>query len=488
MLDSENVYLFEEHSSTLPVWWSRKIESRTVVYLDAHLDLQRTSSESLAALKACDDIESVRRLEAPHHLNPSSRYAYGIENFLYAAHELGLIGRLVWVSPPHIPRRYSPGLLGYMQQMDGLEFSELTGFRELGGNALRGSLLGLDITICDFDELDSVGIGDDYCLDIDIDYFVEVPSDQLWIDPLEVLEAITARLGAPRLATISRAVGSGFTPTAFRFVGDYIHSYLLGRDRQIEYFGQLCGAVLDLQRQARNDVMKTCEQLIREQPQLPAAYYISALCTADAELKKRLVRESCRRDAGYCFDLAREAIGLLHRRKNPDPGVIRHLLTTLERIELQYPRREQAEIALAWLLAASGDIETSRSLVEKQTGEYADHDDVLLLIASAQLNDPEKYPDNKRILELVGKSEKNATSALLYLGNLEFESQNYAGARDFYTRAHERAPAWLLPLEQMAECHRRLGLTGEAERIENELERRRYTLDKLVVHPARNRH
>ncbi|MGD2170862.1 MAG: hypothetical protein PVF80_02070, partial [Gammaproteobacteria bacterium] len=204
LIDPRNLYLLEEHSSTLPVWWEHRDTPATVVYLDAHLDLQPVSDAQVAALVACRSVDEVRALEAPDHLNPSSRYAFGIENFLYPAHRLGLINRLVWVSPPHVPRHYSPALIEYVQQMDGISFDELTGFRRLGRNALAGRLLGLEIVICDYDELESLDIGDDYRLDIDVDYFVEVPSDRLWIDPSEVIGTITAQLGLPDLVTVSR--------------------------------------------------------------------------------------------------------------------------------------------------------------------------------------------------------------------------------------------------------------------------------------------
>ena len=180
------------------------------MYLDAHLDLQKTSDEAIGALKRCTRLEHVQDLEAPDHLNRSARYAFGIENFLYAGQRLNLIDRLIWVAPPHIPRQYSTALIEYTQQMDGISFDELTSFEEIGRNAVRGTLLGLDITICDYDALDTLGIDDHFYLDVDIDYFVDVPSDRLWIDPATVINAITAQLGEPQLVTISRAVTSGF--------------------------------------------------------------------------------------------------------------------------------------------------------------------------------------------------------------------------------------------------------------------------------------
>jgi len=85
------IHLFEEHSSTLPVWWQYRAQPRTAVYLDAHLDLQQTAPDQLEALKHCESMEQIKELESPHHLNLSKKYAYGIENFLYPASKLKYI-------------------------------------------------------------------------------------------------------------------------------------------------------------------------------------------------------------------------------------------------------------------------------------------------------------------------------------------------------------------------------------------------------------
>src|SRR5690606_33348618 len=152
------IHLFEEHSDTLSVWWQHRRPGSTVVYLDAHLDLQETTAGGIERLRQCNAVKEVRRLAAPHHLNQSQHYAYGIEDFPHPASRLGLLERLIWVAPPHVPRGYTRSLVEYMQQMDGIDFDELTGFRRTGG-AFRGRLLGLDITICDYEHLADIDIG-----------------------------------------------------------------------------------------------------------------------------------------------------------------------------------------------------------------------------------------------------------------------------------------------------------------------------------------
>jgi len=451
-----------------------------VVYLDAHLDLQKTGDDTLAALKACTTLDEVQALENPNHLNPSTRYAFGIENFLYAAHQLNLIDRLIWVAPPHIPRHYSKALIDYIQQMDGISFDELISFQKVGRNAVRGTLLGLDITICDYDDLNSFDIDKNFYLDVDIDYFVHVPSDRLWVDPATVINAITAQLGNPSLATISRAVNSGFMPMEFRFVGDYIHSLLSGQKTELDYYQKLTAAIFNLDNGNIEQGRHTCKQLTEGQPKLAAAYYILALSAGDENEKNNYLDKANSCNNAYRFDFAREAIGLLNRKKSLDANTLRRLRATLDKLELEKPQREQAEISLAQVFSVGGNLEYALSLLAKQTGDYADHEDVLLSISARQLEDPTKHEQNKEMLYSVSNGVKNATAASVYLGDLEFANKNFQAALKHYTSAQNRAPAWMLPLERMLLSYQQLGMSEEARKAECKIMHRRQCLEQII--------
>ena len=474
------MHLFEEHSSVLPVWWARHESPRTVVYLDAHLDLQKTADDALTALKACTTLDEVRALEAPHHLNPSTRYAYGIENFLYAAHRLGLIDRLVWVAPPHIPRHYSSTLIDYVQQMDGISFDELTSFVKFGGNAMRGTLLGLDITICDYDDLTSLEIDQNFYLDIDIDYFVNVPSDRLWIDPAVVINEVQSQLGRPLVVTISRAVSSGFTPLAFRYVGDYIHSLLSGQDNEYGYYRRLTRAIFDLGDGDIDGGRRVCMELIEEQPHLAAACYIVALVTAEGAKKNQLLAAARNNDSAYDFDITCEAIGLLHRKKSLNSEILHKLATTLEKLDLEGSKREQAEIALAQVFAAAGNIQYAQLLLAKQTGDHANHEDVLLPICARQLRDTGMRKQNRNMLEIVSKGVKNATASQLYLGDLAYADKDFQTALDHYQLAQTAAPAWILPLQRMLSGYQQLDISDKARDMEELIKQRKRRIEEVV--------
>jgi tetratricopeptide (TPR) repeat protein len=479
-LDRQKIHLFEEHSSTLPVWWAESNSPRTIVYLDAHLDLQRTSEDSISALRSCTTVDEIRALESPNHLNPSTRYAFGIENFLYPAHRLGLIERLVWVAPPHIPRQYSPPLIEYMQQMDGITFDELIGFESLGGNTLRGSLLGLDITICDYDQLDTLGLETPYYLDIDIDYFVEVPADRIWVDPGVVVNKLCSQLGSPELVTISRAVSSGFTPLGFRYIGDYLYSLFADHPDVIHYYQNLTQAIEILSKDQLEAGRAICRDLISNHPDMSPAYYILALATFDPDEKRSLLQSAEQRDSSYGFDPGREVIGMVHRKKALNPILLQQLQVSVEQLDLKPLQRAQAEVAIAQVLAMNGDTNQALRILKKQSGDYALHEDVLLAIVSRRLTDPDTRADNIRFLKRIREGTKSTSIATLYLGDLESAADNYDAAVEYYLSAHEVAPAWMLPLERLRHCFQGLKRSTQLRHVEEEIGRRKLCLERLL--------
>ncbi len=480
MLSPDQVFLFEEHCSTLPVWWARRDRPRTVVYLDAHLDLRPVAPQAMASLQSCSSIEEVEALGAPHYLDTSPDYAFGIDNFLYAAHKLNLIERLIWVTPPHIPRTYTQQLIDYLQRVDGITFEELTGFEEAGPNVMRGNLMGLDITICDYDRLDAVGIGDEYNLDIDVNYFVRVPEDRFWIEPAIVISKIVDQLGEPSLVTISRSVESGFTPLAFRFVGDYIYSRFCRKSDQFKYYWRLSSAIQKLSRGKKEAGRKICEELTETNPEFAAAWYLLALISKDASERNRLLEEAASRDEKYRKDLARESISLLHRNKPLKHKRLQRLLDTLEDLELTPGEREYTEIALARTLAVAGNSAQAQQLLKKQNGAHAKYDEVMLAIAADRLLNEKYCNETWDMLIRVCDGYKNVTAANIYLGDLESAKGQYETALEHYREAHRRAPAWMSPLKKMLVPCQQLLMQREYDGLKEEIRQREQRLRQLM--------
>ena len=473
------IHLFEEHASTLPVWWADRGTPRTVVYLDAHLDLQRLAESQIEALQRCLTTDEIQALEAPSHLDQSSDYAYGIENFLYAAGRLGLIDRLICVTPPHIPRHYSESLLAYLQQMDGVSFEELTGFKEIRTGILRGRLLGLDITLCDYQQLGALELAGDYDLDIDIDYFVKVPEDRLWTDPGQVIHAILAQLGPPRIATVSRAVGSGFTPLPMRFIGDYIVAVLAETETSEKHYHQLYLALQALSEQRAEAARLETSRAVEARPACAASCFTHALVLeqlGDASAREFRQR-AARIDEHYAFDLGRAASGFPNRRRALSAQQLQHLVSQLPGEPEQ--RHELDSVALARLYAAREQPGNALHLLRPHADRLSRYPDILLEIAVAVMKS-DQADKATPLLEIACGSEKTRSMATLYLGDLALAQGDPLQALQAYRKVSEFAPAWLLPLEKQLECYRRLGDTQAQRRIGDRLAQRRQILAGLL--------
>jgi hypothetical protein len=221
--------IFEEHSQVLAHWFGSGVRNATLIYLDAHLDLQFIDPARIARLQDCASAAELARLESAHCLSPDRSACYGIEDFLYPAAQLGLLNRVVWVAPPHVLAGGMASPLRSLLQMEGVTIAELETFRVGEGGALHGSLLGVQLTICLLEQLPALTLDGPLLVDIDADYFVVVPRDLLWADPAAVVAALKKVAGPQAPLTIARSVGSGFMPLRFRHIADDLAAAWEGR-------------------------------------------------------------------------------------------------------------------------------------------------------------------------------------------------------------------------------------------------------------------
>jgi tetratricopeptide (TPR) repeat protein len=225
--------VFEEHSTVLAHWHRRGVRGATLVCLDAHLDLQFIDAARIERLARCDHDHAMRALESPHPLHPSRDACFGIEDFLYAASRLGIVRRLVWVAPPHVLAfGFSTALAG-LQQMEGVTIEQLESFRTTRGGWLEGELLGLAMLIGTLPQLGALKLEQPLLLDIDADYFVEVPQDRLWCSPTQTCVALREWLGGSHELTIARSAGTGFMPPALAGIPEQVAACWEGREEEM---------------------------------------------------------------------------------------------------------------------------------------------------------------------------------------------------------------------------------------------------------------
>jgi hypothetical protein len=158
----------EEHSSQLHVWHELGWKNVTLIYFDAHLDFQHISDSRIEKLKQCHTTAEIAQLEKPHHMIPDKGYSYSIEDFLFAAHRLGIVQHVIWVMPTSNEQLKNPiNSIRMLQNRDGFGLKDFTSF-EIVGNTVTATPLGLKLTICGYQDLQNLKLPENTFIDIDI--------------------------------------------------------------------------------------------------------------------------------------------------------------------------------------------------------------------------------------------------------------------------------------------------------------------------------
>lgn len=455
-------FIFEEHSSVLPLWWEKGVRARTVICLDAHLDLQHVSDERIARLKGCRSIEQVRAIGKPHYLLPDKGFTYSLEDFLYPAFRLGLIERLVWVAPPHVRNAHPAQAIAQLQQMNGVLPEELYGFRTTDGGWTEGRILGLEVVICDYRHLEHLSLPGDSLLDIDSDYFITVPGDEPWIDPGEVFEIIHHLPFAQEFITLSRSVESGFVPLRLRFLADYLAALWEERRNDRAHYDRLFvyeGRLLAGQRQA---VVSDVRRELKHYQDCAATWYLLGLAEAEDAETARCWKRAGELSGAYQQNLLRSVCELRNRRLPVDLSS----MFDLERQIASAPGSGQRERGLAW--AALGLTYCLFSELPRAIGCYQRVSAVLgahpelaleigkLLAGSGSLDQAEDY------LRVALQDDKSRTVAYFLISQINASKGNLDAARKHLVSASEAAPAWDVVIERLAQVHALLGNHGEA--------------------------
>lgn len=445
--------ILEEHSSVLPEWWSRKMRRRTLIYFDAHLDLQYVSPKRLDALEQCATREAVKRLEKPHYLVPDRHFSYSLEDFLYPAHRLGLIERLVWVAPPHVEAGYSREGLERLQQMEGVVMEDLASFGRAGGGWIEGRLLGLAITLCNYRQLENMALPVDSLIDIDTDYFVAVPGDEPWIDPRDVFEVLRRLPVKPELVTLSRSVSSGFMPLRYRFFTDYLAALWESRDHEAAHYERLFRLGQRLQAGDGAAAVDGCRRELGSHPGCAATHYLLSLAERDqgrADAHRRQAETLC---SGYRPDVLRSACEIQSRQLPVDLSIMLALEERLAEMHDDPHQLALARVALGLIYCAGGQLTRACALYEQSAQQLEHHPELALEIGKLLLGTERAVP----FLEAALGDDKTRAAAHVFLAHFHARRGALAQAVAQLEAAHGMTPAWPQVLSMLAELHRELG-------------------------------
>jgi len=220
------VRLYENHSSALIAWKRADVSGRILVHLDGHIDYDWLPDETVARIAAAS-AEELPDLEShPYDMDGDVYSKFGIWNFIYPAARLGMVRELIWVVPDgtlhdalSVSQLVLHQLLGRLQMVPVREAATL----RTDGRVLRGTLLGLPVTICELSDLPD--LPEPVLLDVDLDYFTtrsaitQIVTRAPWTTPARVVEALRKQGVRTDLATISFSTIGGYLPPASRWIG-----------------------------------------------------------------------------------------------------------------------------------------------------------------------------------------------------------------------------------------------------------------------------
>jgi tetratricopeptide (TPR) repeat protein len=435
--------LFEEHASVLPHWVGSGLRDATVVCLDAHLDLRYIAPDRIARLQACSTPAEMRKLESPHPLSPCRDFCFGIEDFLHAAAQLGIVRRLVWVAPPHVLLDLDATLRA-LRQMEGVTAEQLDSMRRVPGGWIEGQLLGLEIAVVEWQQLAALPLEGPIAVDIDTGYFFRMPQDRIWARPRVIVTALQERLGRGLPLTISRSVGSGFCPLRYRFLALHLATLWAGHDDEARHWQRL----LELQTQP----MPQKERIagLRALRSLRPGCAATCLALAQAVIsgaERELLREKAAvLDPHYANDVQRRIGALWARHHDLDLATVVRLHRDLTAAEDLSERMGAAWVALGLMYAEFGrSAEAIACDARSRRRGDEGHPDLALEIGRLELTTG-RTEAALPWLERAAVDDETRVAAWLHLsvcasrrGALE-EACNWARA------ASEAAPAWPEPV------------------------------------------
>jgi hypothetical protein len=437
IMQPDSPIIYEEHCSVLADWWSRGLQDQTLLYFDAHLDLQYISDERIERLSRAENVADFRGMEKPSHLLPDGRYVYGLENFLYPASRLGIVNHLIWVAPPHVDIGQSKQVYHYLQQMDGLTLADIGRIGPGANGGYEAEILGLHITLCRLEDLPALELPVSPLVDIDTDYFVALPEDQAWLDPSAVFETLRETGIRPPMISIARSVSSGFMPLRYRYFANYLKA-MWDDDREASiHYGTLFRIGRALENGLKEDSEGLLDSLLNKRPWCAATRHY-------AELVHAAVRGehlgSAGLDTAYRHDPVRIANELTNRHLPVQPRTVDKLLADYRAAGDDEPVEGYISMGLAYARAGhpTKAIECYRAYGRPHPSLALEIGQLLLHSTHAALA--------FELLQTATAEDSSYSLANFLIGQLHLSQSHAVRARPFLERAHARAPAWIEPV------------------------------------------
>ena len=447
----------EEHSSQLHVWHKLGLNHATLIYLDAHLDLQHISESRIAKLKQCKTTEEIANLEKPHHMVPDQGYSYGIEDFLYGAYHLGMIDHVIWVHPLPEDQKNNPmDSIRMLQNLEGFTLSDLTSF-EIVDNYVEANLLGLKVTICGYQELSKLTLPENIFIDIDIDYFIALPEDRPWIDPKIVFETLNTLPLTYDTVTFTRSVSSGYMPLRYRFIADYMTALWQENQSEADHFSRIYQLDKTAQDGQLKEAKEGCLQELIKFPQCPVTYYLLSLCEDNPELKREYREMAGKISPYYKPNVLRSTNAIMSRDLKFDKETLVALEKRLETEPLDAGENQLSHFSLGLLYSTLADINGALKHYQAcQTIKKGVYPQLSLSIGALSLQkgqEAEAIPYLQNALN----DESTEPEAYTFLGHIYLKQAKYNLALDNLLIAKKLLPGSKKPVKLLAQTYKEIG-------------------------------
>jgi tetratricopeptide (TPR) repeat protein len=329
---------------------------------------------------------------------------------------------------------------------------------------IAGRLLGIELTICDYRQLAQMELPADSLIDIDIDFFIDVPADAPWERPLEVFRALAALPLRPEAVTISRSVSSGFTPLRYRFFADHLAALFEQRQADSDHFERLCEIDALCRAAALETAASQCRSELEHHPDCPATWHLLSLASSNPQETQAARQHAAVLCPVYEASVLREACEFPCRCLPLDMPTVRALEN-----RFVVGQRSPADDALTWaalglLHCHLGRVEAARACYRHTASHFSHHPDLAIALANA-LMQARRPGEALSFLEAAAESDKTAAGAHMLMGSILAGAKEVAGAQVHLQTASALAPAWMQVLELRSALHTAAGELHEAAEL-----------------------
>ncbi|MCU4992343.1 hypothetical protein OCF10_26010 [Bacillus cereus] len=213
---------FEEHGEVLPFWQGTIKEPATLLYFDRHLDLKLISETKIQKIhQRVEKNQSLNILNRDIPCREDEQYAYGLDDFLYAAIDLNMFKKIIWVSPV-VEHKGNVNDLGQvfwnLLSLIPQHGTEIIDSFKKYSFGIETKIKNTTLMITTLNNLKYMQLYKESNLitDIDLDFFYNPENKNLYYKLDQVLQILKENKITDTIKTMTYSIKSGFMPEPYR--------------------------------------------------------------------------------------------------------------------------------------------------------------------------------------------------------------------------------------------------------------------------------